>query len=76
MMTDAPRVRAEDTLDTAVNLMEDHGHLSIVMVGPRGRARGVIRPRTREKRTVLVGENVETLPASSTSRMTCVPQCR
>src|SRR5215212_5390302 len=43
MMPDPPRVRGEDTLDTAVKLMEEHGHISIVMVGPRGRARGVVR---------------------------------
>ncbi len=42
-MPDPPRVRGEDTLDTAVKLMEEHGHISIVMVGPRGRARGVVR---------------------------------
>ena len=40
MMADPPRVRAEDSLEHAVALMEEHGHVSIVMVGPRGRARG------------------------------------
>src|SRR3954467_3452423 len=43
MMSDPPRVRGEDTLETAVKLMEEHGHISIVMVGPRGRARGMGR---------------------------------
>ena len=50
MMKDPPRVRAEDTLDTAVARMEEHGHVSIVMVGPRGRARGIVRVERRATR--------------------------
>jgi osmoprotectant transport system ATP-binding protein len=62
MMKDPPRVRAEDTLDTAVKLMEEHGHLSIVMVGPRGRARGVVRLDIIRNKNGLIAENVEKLP--------------
>ena len=43
MMHDPPRVTENDSLATAVSLMEEHGHQAIVMVGPRGRARGVVR---------------------------------
>ena len=64
MMTDPPRVRAEDSLDTAVALMKDHGHVSIVMVGPRGRARGVVRLDAAEGRRGLVAENHEGLPGT------------
>ena len=39
---DAPKVRAEDTLATAAAMMREHGHRYIVMVGPRGRARGTL----------------------------------
>jgi osmoprotectant transport system ATP-binding protein len=62
MMHDPPRVRAEDTLDTAAGLMEEHGHTSVVMVGPRGRARGVVRLETVREKRGLVGENHEALP--------------
>lgn len=62
MMRDAPRVVAEDGLDKAVALMRAHGHISIVMVGPRGRARGMIRLDQAEDRKGLVGEHVEPLP--------------
>jgi len=36
----APRVRSEDTLERAAELMAEHGYDHIVFVGPRGRARG------------------------------------
>jgi osmoprotectant transport system ATP-binding protein len=64
MMPDPPRVRGEDTLATAVRLMEEHGHISIVMVGPRGRARGVIRLDAVRERKGLVAENIEPLPGT------------
>jgi osmoprotectant transport system ATP-binding protein len=64
MMPDPPRVRSEDTLETAVKLMEEHGHISIVMVGPRGRARGVVRLDATRGRKGLVGENIEPLPGT------------
>jgi osmoprotectant transport system ATP-binding protein len=62
MMSDPPRVTAEDTLETAVARMEEHGHISIVMVGPRGRARGMIRIEEARGKKGLVGEHVEPLP--------------
>ncbi|KFC74815.1 ABC transporter related protein [Bosea sp. LC85] len=62
MMAEPPRVRAEDTLDTAVKLMEEHGHVSVVMVGPRGRARGVVRLEDVRERRGIVGEYQEPLP--------------
>jgi len=62
MMADPPRVRAEDTLEDAVKSMEEHGHVSIVMVGPRGRARGVIRIEAARGRQGTVGEHQEALP--------------
>ena len=64
MMADPPRVRAEDTLETAVALMREHGHGSIVMVGPRGRARGQVRIEAAEGKRGLVGENHEPLPGT------------
>jgi len=63
MMRDPPRVCAEDSLDTAVRLMDEHGHISIVMVGPRGRARGLVRLEIARERHGLVGEHHERLPA-------------
>lgn len=62
MMSDPPCVRAEDTLETAVALMEEHGHISVVMVGPRGRARGVVRLEAAREHKGLVGEHQEPLP--------------
>lgn len=62
MMSEPPRVRAEDTLETAVGLMEEHGHISVVMVGPRGRARGVVRLEKARGRKGHVGEHHEPLP--------------
>ena len=67
-MPDPPRVRGEDTLDTAVELMEEHGHISIVMVGPRGRARGVIRlDAARRARRASSASTTSRCPGSSTS---------
>jgi osmoprotectant transport system ATP-binding protein len=42
--------------------MEEHGHVSIVMVGPRGRARGVVRLDVAQGKKGLVAENHEPLP--------------
>ncbi len=64
MMHDPPKVRGEDTLETAARLMEEHGHTSVVMVGPRGRARGVVRLELARERHGLVAENHEALPAT------------
>jgi osmoprotectant transport system ATP-binding protein len=62
MMRDPPRVRAEDSLERAAALMDEHGHVSIVMVGPRGRARGVVRIEEARGRRGSVGENHGPLP--------------
>jgi osmoprotectant transport system ATP-binding protein len=62
MMSNAPSVRAEDLLEVAVGRMEDNGHISIVMVGPRGRARGMIRIEKARETKGTVGEHVEALP--------------
>jgi osmoprotectant transport system ATP-binding protein len=62
MMKDPPRVVGEDTLETAVARMREHGHISIVMVGPQGRARGMIRLAEAETKRGLVAEHVEPLP--------------
>jgi osmoprotectant transport system ATP-binding protein len=62
MRKDPPRVRAEDTIDTAVGLMREHGHASIVMVGPRGRARGVVRLEAARDEKGVVAEHHEKLP--------------
>lgn len=42
MYSDAPKVTGEDTLDRAAQLMLEHDHEEIVMVGPRGRPRGIV----------------------------------
>ena len=62
MMKEPPRVRAEDTLDTALRLMEEHGHYAIVMVGPRGRARGLVRVEIARDKKGTVAEHQEPLP--------------
>jgi osmoprotectant transport system ATP-binding protein len=62
MMKDPPRVRAEDPLETAARLMQEHGHISIVMVGPRGRARGVVRLEVAREKKGTVAEHQEPLP--------------
>jgi osmoprotectant transport system ATP-binding protein len=62
MMKDPPRVRAEDSIDQAVALMQEHGHISIVMVGPRGRARGVVRLESVRGKKGTVAEYQEKLP--------------
>jgi len=62
MAREPPRVRADDSLETAVRLMEEHGHVAIVMVGPRGRARGVVRLEAAAGRRGTVAENHEALP--------------
>jgi osmoprotectant transport system permease protein len=46
--------------------MADHGHVSIVMVGPRGRARGMIRSIRRATRRAPSASTRSRCPASST----------
>lgn len=63
MAADPPRVRAEDDLTMAVDLMEANGHTSIVMVGPRGRARGFVHIDEARAQKGNVGAHQQPLPA-------------
>ena len=62
MMANVTSVRAEDSVETAVGRMLEQGHISIVMVGPHGRARGMIRIEMARDKKGTVGEHVEPLP--------------
>ena len=64
MMHDPPCVKAEDTLASAAALMDEHGHNSVVMVGPNGRVRGYVPLSTAREKKGKVGENQETLPTT------------
>jgi osmoprotectant transport system ATP-binding protein len=64
MQHNPPRVTAEDTLETAAAIMAEHGHQAIVVVGPRGRARGFIQLSAARGAKGKVGENRETLPTT------------
>ena len=57
MMADPPKVSSDDTLERAVAIMEEHGHISTVMVGPRGRPRGIVYLDKARGRRGKVGEN-------------------
>jgi osmoprotectant transport system ATP-binding protein len=64
MAPEPPRVRAEDMLADAAALMEEHGHSAIVMVGPRGRARGYVELETARSLKGKVAEHHESLPTT------------
>jgi osmoprotectant transport system ATP-binding protein len=64
MIKDPPRVTAEDSLEKAVSLMEEHGHISIIMVGPRGRARGIVYLSDARGQKGTVGEHHDGLKGS------------
>jgi osmoprotectant transport system ATP-binding protein len=64
MQSDPPRVKAADRLEQAAALMKEHGHRSIIMVGPRGRARGFVTIERAQSASGAVGEHVEPLPAT------------
>src|SRR5215207_7191351 len=64
MFGEPPSVRAEDRLEHAVDLMERHGHISIVVVGANGRAQGMIRIEQARGLKGLVGEHQEPLPGT------------
>ena len=77
MMHDPPRVKAEDTLAHATELMEEHGHTAIVMVGPRGRARGYVD--LRDGARVLKARSASMSRACRPrliSARTCAPRSR
>ena len=63
MEKNSPRVRAEDPVQTAVAQMEERGHMNIIMVGPRGRARGFLRLVDVKDRSGTCGEFQVALPA-------------
>jgi osmoprotectant transport system ATP-binding protein len=46
-----------------MKLMDERGHISIVMVGPRGRARGFLRRADLDGRSGTCGEHQTALPA-------------
>ena len=64
MMTDPPKVTASDTLERAVGLMEEHGHISTVMVGPKGRPRGIVYLDKARGKRGKVGENHDGVPGT------------
>ncbi len=64
MNEEAPKVVAEDTLERAANLMREHEHQHIVMVGPRGRPRGRLSLAEAEGKRGTVGEHRSGIEAS------------
>jgi osmoprotectant transport system ATP-binding protein len=64
MEAEAPRVTEDDTLDSAAQLMHEHRHEAIVMVGSRGRARGFLQLAEIEGKKGKVGEHRHALPAT------------
>lgn len=76
MIADPPRVRAADSLRQAAAAMEAHGHQSIVLVGPRGRARGYVNLQTARSGNGTVGENRQRCPRPSGRMKTCAPRSR
>ena len=64
MMEEPPRVRAADSLQDAAKTMEAHGHQAIVLVGPRGRARGYVTLQAARSASGSVAENHESLPTT------------
>ncbi len=65
MLRNPPKVTANDTLKRAAQLMEEHGHSSIVMVGPRGRPLGWVGIKTAQGAQGSVGDNAESLPSTA-----------
>ncbi|WP_421709685.1 ABC transporter ATP-binding protein [Algihabitans sp.] len=62
MRRDPPRVTAQDTLQTAIQRMEENGHSAIVMVGPRGRPRGLVTLDDARRQRGSVGEHHTPVP--------------
>ncbi|MGY0399723.1 MAG: ABC transporter ATP-binding protein [Ostreibacterium sp.] len=61
MFKNPPSVKAEDNLSHAKQLMEEYGHANIVLIGPKGRARGVVTRQIAESNTGLCDEHYEGL---------------
>jgi len=57
MNPNAPCVRAEDSLEKAASLMAEHDQEYMVMVGPRGRARGVVYLSVAREKRGTCGEH-------------------
>ncbi|SCZ60635.1 osmoprotectant transport system ATP-binding protein [Epibacterium ulvae] len=64
MFGDQVRVMARDDLEKARGLMREVGHKNIVMVGPRGRARGYLHLNDILDSTGKVEEHYQGLPAT------------
>lgn len=60
----APCVRAEDSLENAVSLMEEHGQEDIVQVGPNGRVQGMVSLSVARERRGTCGEHRSGLVAT------------
>jgi osmoprotectant transport system ATP-binding protein len=64
MIKEPPRVTEADSLSKAVLLMEEHGHQAIIVVGPKGRARGAVRLSEARGMSGKVGEHYSKLPTT------------
>ncbi|CAM4000672.1 ABC transporter ATP-binding protein [Paracoccus yeei] len=64
MQADPPRVLAETPVAEALALMAAHDHQSVVMTGPRGRARGLVRRAQLQGAVGTVGDHYERLPCT------------
>ena len=64
MYGDQVRVRADDDVATARQLMKDAGHQNIVMVGPRGRARAFLHLNDIVSAQGRVEEHRQALPST------------
>ena len=62
MVVSPESVASSDTLESAVAKMEATNHVSVVMVGPRGRARGYLQLEEIRGKRGNVGEHVVALP--------------
>ncbi|RWR27294.1 ATP-binding cassette domain-containing protein [Sinirhodobacter populi] len=62
MQSDPPRVTTDTPIDRALELMERHEHQVMVMVGPNGRARGLVRRDAIRGAKGLVSDHYERIP--------------
>jgi osmoprotectant transport system ATP-binding protein len=61
MTADPPSVVADDDVERAVALMEQHGHTSVVMVGAHGKVQGCVQLEALRGKKGKVGEHFEKL---------------
>ncbi|AYF03171.1 ATP-binding cassette domain-containing protein (plasmid) [Paracoccus yeei] len=64
MQADPPRVLAETPVAEALALMAAHDHQSVVMTGPRGRVRGLVRRAQLQGAAGTVGDHYERIPCT------------